>query len=91
MTVAGTGDVLTGIIAALLSVLKDAFLAASLGAYISGAAGELAAEEFGDGLMASDIPYFINKVIKEADELLVIKSILTFISNFLQCFTKFIC
>ena len=68
MTVAGTGDVLTGIIAALLSVLKDTFLAASLGAYISGAAGELAAEEFGDGLMASDIPHFINKVIKEALE-----------------------
>ncbi|MBY9001416.1 MAG: NAD(P)H-hydrate dehydratase, partial [Candidatus Heimdallarchaeota archaeon] len=68
MTVAGTGDVLVGIIAALLSVTDDTFLAASLGTYISGVAGELAANEYGDGLMASDIPQFINKVIKNALE-----------------------
>ncbi len=68
MTVGGTGDVLTGIIATLLSVTNDIFISACLGAYISGAAGELAAMEFGDGLMASDIPNFIYPVIKKALE-----------------------
>jgi len=68
MTVGGTGDVLTGIIAALLSVTNDIFISACLGAYISGAAGELAALEFGNGLMASDIPNFINSVVKKAQE-----------------------
>ncbi|MHA2358093.1 MAG: NAD(P)H-hydrate dehydratase [Candidatus Heimdallarchaeaceae archaeon] len=66
MTVGGTGDVLTGIVAALLSVIDDTFISACLGAYISGAAGERAANDFGDGLMASDIPNYIYPIIKEA-------------------------
>jgi NAD(P)H-hydrate epimerase len=66
MTVGGTGDVLTGIVASLLSVLKDTFISASLGAYISGAAGEFAARSYGDGLIASDIPNFIYPVINQA-------------------------
>ncbi|MHA1197929.1 MAG: NAD(P)H-hydrate dehydratase [Candidatus Heimdallarchaeaceae archaeon] len=66
MTVGGTGDVLTGIVASLLSVLGNPFLSSCLGAFISGRAGELAAKSFGDGLMASDIPNFIYPVIYEA-------------------------
>jgi NAD(P)H-hydrate epimerase len=66
MTVGGTGDVLTGIVATLLSVTDDTFISACIGAYISGLAGEHAAVQFGDGLMASDIPNFINRVIEEA-------------------------
>ena len=66
MSVGGTGDVLTGIVAALLSVTKDPFLSSCLGAFISGAAGELAARSFGDGLMASDIPNFIYPIIEKA-------------------------
>ncbi|MHA1551566.1 MAG: NAD(P)H-hydrate dehydratase [Candidatus Heimdallarchaeaceae archaeon] len=66
MTVGGTGDVLTGIIGALLAVIDDPFLASCLGVYISGAAGELAAKDYGDGLMASDIPNYINRVIEKA-------------------------
>ncbi|MCK5304979.1 MAG: NAD(P)H-hydrate dehydratase, partial [Candidatus Heimdallarchaeota archaeon] len=66
MTVGGTGDVLTGIIGALLAVIDDPFLASCLGVYISGAAGELAAKDYGDGLMASDIPNYINRVIEMA-------------------------
>lgn len=66
MTVGGTGDVLTGITASLLSVLCDPFLSACLGAYISGAAGELASRSYGDGLVASDIPSFIYPVIDKA-------------------------
>ncbi|MCG3226042.1 MAG: NAD(P)H-hydrate dehydratase [Candidatus Heimdallarchaeota archaeon] len=66
MTVGGTGDVLTGIVASILSVTNDTFLSACLGAYISGAAGELASEHFGDGLMASDIPEYIHQIIGKA-------------------------
>lgn len=66
MSVGGTGDVLTGIIGALLAVNIDPFLASCLGIYISGAAGELAAKDYGDGLMASDIPNYINRVIERA-------------------------
>jgi len=66
MSVGGTGDVLTGIIGALLSVNVDPFLASCLGIYISGAAGELAAKDYGDGLMASDIPNYINRVVENA-------------------------
>ncbi|MCG3222769.1 MAG: NAD(P)H-hydrate dehydratase [Candidatus Heimdallarchaeota archaeon] len=66
MTVGGTGDVLTGIVATLLSVTDDTFMSACLGAYISGAAGELASQQFGDGLMASDIPDFIHQIIDKA-------------------------
>ena len=66
MTVGGTGDVLSGITAELYSIIKDSFIAASLAAYLSGKAGEKAAEKFGDGLMASDVPEHIYEVIKEA-------------------------
>jgi NAD(P)H-hydrate epimerase len=66
MTVGGTGDVLTGIIGALLAVIDNPFLVSCLGVYISGAAGELAAKDYGDGLMASDIPNYIYKVIEGA-------------------------
>lgn len=66
MTVGGTGDVLTGIVASILSVTDDTFISAALGAFISGAAGELASENFGDGLMASDIPKYIHKIIDKA-------------------------
>ena len=66
MTVGGTGDVLSGITAAILSVTDNTFLSSSLAAYISGKAGELAADSFGDGLVASDIHDFIPQVIKNA-------------------------
>lgn len=66
MTVGGSGDVLTGIIGSLFSVTNDAYTSACLGAYISGAAGELASQQFGNGLMASDITNNINKVIAKA-------------------------
>jgi hydroxyethylthiazole kinase-like uncharacterized protein yjeF len=54
MTVGGTGDVLTGIVAALLATDVPAFLAASAGAFVSGMAGELAFDERGDHIVATD-------------------------------------
>ncbi|MGY5877146.1 MAG: NAD(P)H-hydrate dehydratase, partial [Candidatus Thorarchaeota archaeon] len=54
MTVGGTGDVLTGITAALLARHEDGFRAASAAAFVSGLAGTLAFQELGDHLTATD-------------------------------------
>lgn len=56
MATAGSGDVLSGIIAGLLAQGMKRTWAAVCGAYIHGAAGDLAAAELGeDGMIASDI------------------------------------
>jgi hydroxyethylthiazole kinase-like uncharacterized protein yjeF len=53
----GTGDVLAGAIGALLAQGLAPFVAARLGVYLHGAAGEAARERLGDaGLLASDLP-----------------------------------
>ncbi|MDH4212551.1 MAG: NAD(P)H-hydrate dehydratase [Candidatus Thorarchaeota archaeon] len=54
MTVGGTGDVLTGIVASLLSRHTNAFRAAAAGAFVSGMAGELAAGKLGEHIVATD-------------------------------------
>ncbi len=56
MATAGSGDVLTGIIAAFLAQTKDPLLSAKLGTYIHGLAGEIAAEHLTSYcVVASDI------------------------------------
>lgn len=55
MTKGGFGDTLTGIIAALLARGVGFLEALHVGAYINGKAGELASEEKGEGIAASDI------------------------------------
>ncbi len=54
MTVGGTGDVLTGIVAGLLGQHATAFQAAVAAAFISGNAGEMAFEKRGDHIVATD-------------------------------------
>jgi NAD(P)H-hydrate epimerase len=54
MTVGGTGDVLAGTTGAL-AAQQEPIHAAALGAYVAGRAGDIAAERFGDGLLASDL------------------------------------
>ena len=66
---AGTGDVLAGIIAGLLAQKCSPFEAAKLGVYIHSRAGEIASEDLTEySVMASDIPKYLPKVIKELAE-----------------------
>jgi hydroxyethylthiazole kinase-like uncharacterized protein yjeF len=56
MATAGAGDVLTGVIAGWLATGQPALEASTLGVYLHGAAGDLAAARHGQiGLIASDI------------------------------------
>jgi NAD(P)H-hydrate epimerase len=56
MATGGSGDVLTGVIAALLAQKLPAFEAAQLGVFIHGAAGDIARDQNGEtGLIAGDI------------------------------------
>jgi NAD(P)H-hydrate epimerase len=54
MTVGGTGDVLAGVTGALAATQEPAN-AAAVGAYVTGRAGDIVAEEHGNGLLASDM------------------------------------
>ena len=54
MTVGGTGDVLAGVTAATFSQLEP-IPAAAVGAYLTGTAGDLAAEDRDGGLVATDL------------------------------------
>jgi len=56
MATGGTGDVLTGVIAALIGQGLSTFDAAALGAHVHGRAGDLAAKSLGQaGLIATDV------------------------------------
>ncbi|WP_372368271.1 NAD(P)H-hydrate dehydratase [Candidatus Uabimicrobium sp. HlEnr_7] len=60
MATGGSGDVLTGVITALLSQGLSAFAAAQLGVYLHGVAGDLSKEYIGEyGMIASDILQFL--------------------------------
>ena len=65
MATAGSGDVLSGILSALLVNAEDPVLAAAAGAYINGAAGELAQSRRSDVTMiSSDTASCIAEVIE---------------------------
>lgn len=60
MSKAGCGDVLTGVIAAMLALRLEPFSAAAMGVYIHGLAGEKATAGINEhSLMASDLIYFL--------------------------------
>jgi hydroxyethylthiazole kinase-like uncharacterized protein yjeF len=54
MTVGGTGDILAGVTGAL-AARQEPIHAAALGAYVTGRAGDVVAEETGNGLVATDL------------------------------------
>jgi NAD(P)H-hydrate epimerase len=64
MATGGTGDVLTGLIAALIGQKLPAFDAAQLGVYLHGLAGDLAREDRGEqGLIAKDVGDFLPRAM----------------------------
>ncbi|MBU0547081.1 MAG: NAD(P)H-hydrate dehydratase [Patescibacteria group bacterium] len=63
MSVGGTGDTLAGICGALLSRQINPFEAAQAAAFINGKAGELAAEDLKESLLATDLINKISKVL----------------------------
>ncbi len=65
MTSGGTGDVLAGCVAALVSKGMPLFDAACLGAYIVGSAGDKAFASKSYGLMATDVAEGIPEVLRE--------------------------
>jgi ADP-dependent NAD(P)H-hydrate dehydratase len=65
MATGGTGDVLTGVIAALMCQGLSPFEAAVLGAHVHGLAGDLAAKEVGQvSLVASDVITYLPKAFQ---------------------------
>ena len=66
MSTGGSGDVLTGIIAALIAQGLPYFEATTLGVYIHGLSGDAATESLGEySVMASDIIDHIPTVLKD--------------------------
>jgi len=64
MSTGGTGDVLTGIVAALQAKGLSSYDAARIGAYVNGKAGEAATREEHLGTMATDVVDAIPPVLK---------------------------
>ena len=68
LATAGTGDILSGVIGALLSRGMDAYEAARAGAWVHGRAAELWLEEFGwpaESLLATDLLALLPEALKE--------------------------
>jgi ADP-dependent NAD(P)H-hydrate dehydratase len=66
MATGGTGDVLCGLIAALLGQKLEPFAAAQLGVYFHGRAGDLAREQLGEvSLIASDLLDFLPHAFRQ--------------------------
>lgn len=63
MTVGGTGDVLSGVVGALLAQGVDAFEAAVAGAFVNGAAGDFVQREKGFHMVPTDLLDWIPKAL----------------------------
>lgn len=65
MATGGSGDVLTGLIAALMGQGLEAFAAAQLGVYLHGFAGDLAREDLGEvALIATDLLQYLPHALR---------------------------
>ena len=66
MATAGSGDVLSGVLTGLLGYMEYSPRTVALGAYLAGAAGELAAEEYTEiAMTAGDTARMLPRAWKE--------------------------
>lgn len=69
MASGGMGDVLTGMIGALMVQGMDPYDAATFGVWLHGAAGDLLCREFGPiGFLASDVMHSLPRLIKQLED-----------------------
>lgn len=65
MATAGMGDILAGIVAALIAQKLNLKNASTLGVFVHALAGDLAAKNGQIGMLASDLLWFIRKIIND--------------------------
>jgi ADP-dependent NAD(P)H-hydrate dehydratase len=70
MTVGGTGDVLSGLVAGLLSKNRNAIESAAAASYVNGVAGKLAQKKHGFHIMATDLLDNISSAMKPFDKVI---------------------
>ena len=68
MTTGGTGDVLAGLVGALLALGNEPLKAASAGAFLNGLAGDLTKEELGESFTALEVARRIPRAAKWVGE-----------------------
>ncbi len=64
MTVGGTGDVLSGVVASLLATGMDPYSASKCAAYYVGLAGDMLKKQMGNGFTASDLAKMVAVVMR---------------------------
>lgn len=70
MTVGGTGDVLSGLVAALLSKNRNPIESASAASYVNGMAGKLAQKKHGFHILATDLIDNVSSAMKPFDKVI---------------------
>ncbi|HIP88486.1 MAG TPA: NAD(P)H-hydrate dehydratase [Thermococcus paralvinellae] len=64
MTTGGTGDVLAGLVGALLALGNEPLRAASVGAFLNGLAGDMVKDELGENFTALDVAKKVPHAVK---------------------------
>jgi ADP-dependent NAD(P)H-hydrate dehydratase len=70
MTVGGCGDVLSGVVAGLLTKIQDVFSASIAGVYLSGIAADLAYQRVGLHMVATDLVEELPNAMKPFDKII---------------------
>lgn len=70
MTVGGTGDVLSGLVAGLLSKNRNTIESAAAASYVNGVAGKLAQKKHGFHILATDLIDNISSAMKPFDKVI---------------------
>ena len=70
MTVGGCGDVLSGVVAGMLTKMQDVFSASIVGVYLSGIAADLAYQRVGLHMVATDLIEELPNAMKPFDKII---------------------